>query len=548
MAGLTLITSTETGPAVACTRKAGCKCTDCAEMAGLTLKQVTQSDTDNTAEVKENLPHPNKGKSGGNCKTPAAKSAAAKDTPSGTKARRSSGSSAKPQGPSDRATPAPSEAALQTSATKTPKSTSKSQASPPAKAPKTAFAAMTTCLRRAGCTCADCAEMAGLTLATSVPDEVVKDDEDVAEDTHQTMAGDETLAVHPVEAGASAEAVAVESPGAKRRDEPTSEAPVQNSDVKCIRKAGCKCADCAEMSGLTSAPDHQARVAAFSSPSQAGPASNKKSVLKKSVSKTVKPSPAFKAEPEFRPIGSPAATNKDESGVFSPEGFDNAEALKDLLEDDGLELDDLTDLRISAVNEAMRAEMKAALEQHAASKEGEPKQSDKAKPSEAHGLSEAGKAAAAAPSEAGSSSAVRYTLEDVERISAFNMEALKRRMEAEVADLCSKLEASRKDAKASVQALEDENKTLKSTMGEAEKAIDELVAVVDKEKKDAAKHLKSFTDMKSYADELESAFNGLHGRYTKLKEYYTASDANNQVLYTCRCSSFVAVCTQCGVF
>jgi len=50
--------------------------------------------------------------------------------------------------------------------------------------------------------------------------------------------------------------------------------------------------------------------------------------------------------------------------------------------------------------------------------------------------------------------------------------------------------------------------------------------------------LKMYQDMKGYADELESAFNGLHGRYTKLKEYYTASDANNQVsfrIFMCVC-------------
>ena len=62
--------------------------------------------------------------------------------------------------------------------------------------------------------------------------------------------------------------------------------------------------------------------------------------------------------------------------------------------------------------------------------------------------------------------------------------------------------------------------------------------------------------MKGYADELESAFNGLHGRYTKLKEYYTASDANNQVsfvvfiylcIYSMRCLPYNA-CSQssCG--
>ena len=65
-------------------------------------------------------------------------------------------------------------------------------------------------------------------------------------------------------------------------------------------------------------------------------------------------------------------------------------------------------------------------------------------------------------------------------------------------------------------------------MEEAETAIDQLVTVVDKGKAESAKHQKSFADMKSYADELETAFNGLHGRYTKLKEYYTASDANQQ--------------------
>jgi len=146
-------------------------------------------------------------------------------------------------------------------------------------------------------------------------------------------------------------------------------------------------------------------------------------------------------------------------------------------------------------------------------------------------LSEAGKDACALPSAGGFNNAnARYTLEDVERISCFNMEALKRRMETEISELCSKLDAARLDGKASLQTVQHENTLLKKTMQEAETAIDELVAVVDTERTLGAKHLKSFTDMKSYADELESAFNGLHGRYTKLKEYYTASDANNQVL------------------
>ena len=67
-------------------------------------------------------------------------------------------------------------------------------------------------------------------------------------------------------------------------------------------------------------------------------------------------------------------------------------------------------------------------------------------------------------------------------------------------------------------------------------------ALISKETQDGAKHLKMYQDMKGYADELESAFNGLHGRYTKLKEYYTASDANNQVsslIFMCVC---VCVC------
>jgi len=38
-----------------------------------------------------------------------------------------------------------------------------------------------------------------------------------------------------------------------------------------------------------------------------------------------------------------------------------------------------------------------------------------------------------------------------------------------------------------------------------------------------------YQDAKGYANELESAFNGLHGRYVKLKEYYTVSDAENEV-------------------
>ena len=115
---------------------------------------------------------------------------------------------------------------------------------------------------------------------------------------------------------------------------------------------------------------------------------------------------------------------------------------------------------------------------------------------------------------------------------ADSMETLKKEMQERLADLCQGLDQActlAGDTASSMHALQEENATLKTTMQEAEKAIDELMAVVDKEKKKAAENLKSFTDMKSYANELELAFNDLHGRHAKLKEYYTASDSNNQV-------------------
>jgi len=96
-------------------------------------------------------------------------------------------------------------------------------------------------------------------------------------------------------------------------------------------------------------------------------------------------------------------------------------------------------------------------------------------------------------------------------------------------------------------------------MQEAETAIDELVVVVEKEKKNGANHLQSFTgkklsksrgtttfsdwnrnlilfwlnllfaDMKKYADELVITSNGLKDRCLKLKNVYAASDAKNKV-------------------
>ena len=456
--------------------------------------------------------------------------------------------------------------------------------SPPAKLPAVkasptpaSAAAPTVCLRRAGCTCMDCAAMSGLTLAAvseCTPRSVEEDKEIEVHKTpvktpvakkppSSTKAATSKSAATPVRQPPKASPVP--GPAAAVKESPASKGGANSPPAKgvansppaklpavkasptpghaaappvCLRRAGCTCVDCAAMAGLLalpSAPMQHKEAQPVSSPAQAAPSSVKKCALNKSATKSVKQSPAFKAQPEFKLIASPATVSQDESEVFSPEGFDNAEALNNILEDDGLDLEDFTDLRISAVNEAMRAEMKAALAQHEAeAARTAATASVNAKPESTEDwmvlkLSAQGMAAAAAPSSSSNSSAARYTLEDVERISSFNMETLKKKMEAEISDLCRKLDEARKEAKSSTQALQDENKTLKSTMQEAEKTIDELVAVAEKEKKEAAMHLKSFTDMKSYADELETAFNGLHGRYTKLKEYYTASDSNNQV-------------------
>ena len=628
--------------AVQCIRKAGCKCADCSVMSGLTMATITSPDKEaQQAVVSAAEPEDRVVEEPGALVSEAtaeAESAQVADSPSET-----SGTDVPPLPVTeDPASPQVEDAAPQTDEVvdeEQPSSVAEVTApevqaspvskgvtnSPPAKSPAAkaspapaSASAPTVCLRRAGCTCedcaamaglslkpaegaaikcirkagckcADCAEMAGLTLATAAPAASSPAKEAVDEEPEETAAADPpaatqvgpTVAASPVKDAAPAD-VPVASPAQEAAVPPAKASPAKSAgkassaksaeaqvdaeaakclrkagcpcadcaamadlslaskppaaEVKCIRKAGCKCADCAAMAELALPSGVQDQeLKRVSSPAQAQPSSSKKSALSKSATKAAKQSPAFKTEPEFKLIASPAPVGKDESEVFSPEGFDNAEALNNILEDDGLELEDFTELRISAVNEAMRAEMKAALEQHNAQAAGtaEPESVD-AKPEgnnewEVLKLSEQGMAAAAAPSSSSNSAAARYTLEDVERISSFNMETLKKKSEAEIADLCRKLDETRKDAKSSVQALQDENKTLKTTMQEAEKAIDELVAVVDKEKKEAAKHLKAFTDMKSYADELETAFNGLHGRYTKLKEYYTASDSNNQV-------------------
>ena len=69
------------------------------------------------------------------------------------------------------------------------------------------------------------------------------------------------------------------------------------------------------------------------------------------------------------------------------------------------------------------------------------------------------------------------------------METLKKEMQERLADLCQGLDQActlAGDTASSMHALQEENATLKTTMQEAEKAIEELMAVVDKEKKKAA--------------------------------------------------------------
>jgi hypothetical protein len=550
-----------------CLRRAGCTCEDCAAMSGLSLKELTlatecpvsspakeREDEEPAATEPEEVPATETAvPSSADEQGPAEDAALEAEVP----AEEEVPAVAEESHPVVQASPPAFKGVANSPPAKLP-AVKASPAPAPAAAP-------TVCLRRAGCTCEDCAAMSGLTLAAVSQCTTRSLEEDKENEVHKTPVktpvakkppsstkaatskGPSTPARQPPNASpAPGPAAAVkESPASKGvANSPPAKLPAVKASpapaaavapTVCLRRAGCTCVDCAAMAGLLALPaaPMQDEAQPVRSPAQAAPSSVKKSALNKSATKSVKQSPAFKAQPEFKLIASPAVVSKDESEVFSPEGFDNAEALNNILEDDGLE--DFTDLRISAVNEAMRAEMRAALAQHEAeAARTAAMASVNAKPESTEDwmvlkLSAQGMAAAAAPSSSSNSSAARYTLEDVERISSFNMETLKKKMEAEISDLCRKLDEARKEAKSSTQALQDENQTLKSTMQEAEKTIDELVAVAEKEKKEAAMHLKSFTDMKSYADELETAFNGLHGRYTKLKEYYTASDSNNQV-------------------
>lgn len=484
MSGLSLKPSADAGSAIQCIRKADCVCPDCAEVEGLTLATASPAKDDMTEEPAaeaepEDVVEPS----------------AAKDVVAPT-------SPAKEQVMEEQADVEESAPAVEEPAAPV-------QASPPAKAgtvkaspagavtecirragctcpvcadmsglslaPAADTATVIKCIRRAGCKCAECADMASLTLASAPPAASPdKESEEVAAETQVTVEEEKVeVAPSPVkDAGVTVLAISPkrepvsepEKPEAAAAQSAVKEAPASPTAaaVKCIRKAGCTCADCAEMSGLavTSAPAAAegkcirkagckcadcAQMAGLSiaaglaqddaagprSPSAAAPSSAKKSAVKCAVKTvSVKQSPALKAAPEFRAIASPAVVGSNDSGSFSPEGFDNDQAALDMLEDDELELDDFTDMRISAVNEAMRAEMKAALAQHeAATKPPAPSDWDVK-------ITEEGKAAAAAPAPASANAgAARYTLEDVERISSFNMDALKRRMEVEILEL-----------------------------------------------------------------------------------------------------------------
>jgi hypothetical protein len=525
MAGLSLKPSAGAGAAIKCIRKAGCACLDCAEMAGLTLEAVSPAKDDIAEEP------PAEAEPEAVVEPSAAKNAVAPASPVEVQI-------------------AEEEPVVEASAPAVEEPAAPVQVSPPAKAASVKAppaGAVTKCIRRAGCTCPDCAEMSGLSLAPAVdtgsaikcirragckcPDcaelagltlatappaaSPTKTPEEVGAET-QAPVEEEKVEVAPSPAKetgvklfsvsppkepvveAEKPEAAVESTSVKQASSSPAAAVAKCSrkagctctdcvemsglavasapapaEGKCIRKAGCTCADCAQMAGLSiAAAPSEDDAAALRSPAAAAPTSAKKSALKKSAVKvvSVKQSPAFKAAPEFRAIASPAVVGAtDESDVFSPEGLDNAEAMLDLMAADTLELDDFTDMRISAVNEAMRAEMKAAIAQHEAATK-PPVQGDWDVK-----MTEEGKAAAAAPVTASANAgAARYTLEDVERISSFNMDALKRRMESEIADLCTKLDACKKESKASNQALEEDNAVLKTTMQEAESALDEL--------------------------------------------------------------------------
>ena len=576
-------------PMTTCIRRAGCTCVDCAEMAGITLADVcpTVSPAKDIPEAACEEPShatdeqdpelaPATPEQEADAPAVEVQEEEQEEEPEGNQSHAVTDISRDPA-----ADMSHGNAELETKTEGLVQASSPAPRvinSPPVKATQAAPVAvvpMATCIRRAGCTCVDCAEMAGLTLMPAAPasaamspspaepmvegqeqeasdpttsDEkkaaATTDDGEELEDSSVTpMAEPAPEAVvsvadaeDPEKEAPSLMATVLDSPPIKASKPPAPQL-AQSIGGPCLRKAGCMCIDCAELAGLTLAAPPPATssqclrkagctcaecaaMAAVPAPvsgSVAGapgtpsaeantrsaqPQSSGRSAKERALKSAVKASPAtMAADPDFRPVNdSPASPGFDD--------FDNTQALKEMMEDD---MEDVTDLRISAVNEAMRAEMDAALAQHAASQ----KEQKADEESSAAKIREIASATVVSSNDAGA----RYTMEDVERISTFNMESLKRRMDAEVADLSGKLDAARA-----------ENDHFKTTMKEAEKGIDELVSLVEKEKATAAEYQKKHDDLKGYADELESSFNQLVVKYKKVKEWYKTSDANNEVL------------------
>ena len=575
-------------PMTTCIRRAGCTCVDCAEMAGITLADVcrTVSPAKDIPEAACEEPShatdeqdpelaPATPEQEADAPAVEVQEEEQAEEPEGNQSHAVTDISCDPAADVSHVT---AEAETKTNglvqaSSPAPRVTN----SPPAKAKQAAPVAvvpMATCIRRAGCTCVDCAEMAGLTLipaSAAMPpspaEPMVEGQEQQASDPTTC---DEKKAVAKVDDGeeledSSVTPVAAPAPAAMASVadavDPEKEAPslvatvldsppvkaskpaapqlAQSIGGPCLRKAGCMCIDCAELAGLTlaapppatssqclrkagctcaecaamaaePAPVSGSVAGAPGTPSaeantpSAQPQSSGRSAKERALKSAAKASPAtVAADPDFRPIDdSPASPGFDD--------FDNTQALKEMMEDD---MEDVTDLRISAVNEAMRAEMDAALAQHAASQ----KEQKADEESSAAKIREIASATVVCSNDA--ITGARYTMEDVERISTFNMESLKRRMDAEVSDLSSKLDAARA-----------ENDHFKTTMKEAENGIDELVSLVEKEKATAAEYQKKHDDLKGYADELESSFNQLVVKYKKVKEWYKTSDANNEVL------------------
>lgn len=116
---------------------------------------------------------------------------------------------------------------------------------------------------------------------------------------------------------------------------------------------------------------------------------------------------------------------------------------------------------------------------------------------------------------------------DVERIASFQTDAIAAKAEREKSELAGQLAASEQEAAKTKERLTAENRKLRDAIKEAEKTVDAMARVMEAERKEAKRVAKENAENKGYADELEVAFNELHERYTKLKDYYTVADSKN---------------------